>query len=251
MALILTIDIGNSATKLALFKNEELVNTVFQENDFFDIAQFVTYIDSSDYVILSNVSSNNTVFDFISNIKSVYHFNSISNFPINVNYKTPNLLGSDRLAAAIGAHHIYPNCSILIIDVGTCITYDFVSRSNTFEGGAISPGLHLRAKALNVFTGKLPDVSQLLANLKEVSITGNSTINSILSGIINSIRFEIEGYINYYKTIDPNVKVFLTGGQAELFVQTIKNTIFVDLNLVMKGLHITLQHHLKSEAQLS
>lgn len=153
--------------------------------------------------------------------------------PIKINYQTPETLGKDRIAAAVGAYHLFPSRNNLIIDIGTAITIDFLSEKNSFEGGVISPGQELRFRALHEFTGKLP----LEKPNKDELLTPKTTKAAIQQGVQNGIVFEINEYIRCYKEKYENLNVIITGGYAYLFEKRINYPIFAELFLVSIGLN--------------
>lgn len=133
--------------------------------------------------------------------------------PIKLDYLTPETLGADRLAAACGAWVATGGKSAVIIDAGTCITIDYLDAEGIYRGGAILPGLEMKFKALNAYTEKLPLIGKGTAGA--TAVCGRSTEESIRSGVIRATRFEVEGYVDYYRRKDGNAEVFLTGGDAE------------------------------------
>lgn len=132
--------------------------------------------------------------------------------PIGIAYSTPQTLGSDRVAAAVGASVLFPQSDVLIIDIGTAITIDFLSGDGLYHGGIISPGPAMRAKALHTFTGQLPMVDIPATS----GLTGSNTTESIQFGISNGIAFEVEGYINRYTAKNQDIKIVVTGGSAHM-----------------------------------
>ncbi|HLS11032.1 MAG TPA: type III pantothenate kinase, partial [Flavobacteriaceae bacterium] len=138
----------------------------------------------------------------------------------------------DRIALVSGAIQKYPNANVLVIDAGTCITYDFIDATATYYGGAISPGLTMRYKAMHTFTENLP----LLERVKEVSLIGTNTQDSMHSGVLLGMAYEVEGYINAYRKKFPDLITVLTGGDAQFLRDTIKNDIFANTNLLLEGL---------------
>ena len=162
--------------------------------------------------------------------------------PIRNGYVTPETLGFDRLAAAVGAWSLQPFKPLLIIDMGTAITYDFVSESGVFEGGNIAPGLWTRLKSLNHFTGKLPLVEPSI----HFDLLARSTETAIRSGVMQGILFEINGYMESLTRLHPGLFTFLTGGDRIYFDGKLKNGIFVDANLVLTGLNRILRHNVHS-----
>ncbi len=239
----LIIDQGNTATKLYVFKNNSIIYTKKFRN--FD-TQIIHQIDKiiKDYLInaaiYSSVSENDK--KIIKTLEKVdYHiiFSSSTPIPIENLYKSPQTLGSDRLAGAIGANFLFPNTNLLIIDIGTAITYDFVSEKNQYLGGNISPGPHLRFKALNTFTARLPLVQASYPQ----NFIGQNTREAILNGVILGIVHEIQGFIQEAEKNFNKLKPILTGGYADFFGKILKNSIFVEINLVPIGLHRVLEYN--------
>ncbi len=152
--------------------------------------------------------------------------------PIGNSYSTPETLGMDRLAAAVGAWSIQPGNDILVVDAGTAVTYDFISADGVYRGGNIAPGIGLRLKVLHEHTGALPLVD-IQGELPEF---GHDTETAIRSGVINGIRHELDGYIAELASKNPSLLVFLTGGDAEYFDIKAKSTTFAVPDLVLRGL---------------
>ena len=166
-------------------------------------------------------------------------FNETTPIPVDNLYTTKDTLGRDRLAAIIGANNMFPASNVLVIDAGTAITYDFINSKNQYQGGNISPGLHMRFKALHHFTGKLP----LLDPNDDYTLLAKNTAGAIRSGVINGMIFEINGYIQSLKKKHKDLKTILTGGDAIFFDKKLKNTIFVDQNLVLTGLNRIIEYN--------
>lgn len=152
--------------------------------------------------------------------------------PLRIGYSTPHTLGSDRVAAAVGAWNRFPGRNILVIDAGTAITYDVVTGDGVFLGGNISPGMNMRIKSLHEHTGKLPVIDVA----GDTPLIGYSTETALRSGIVSGIQYEIQGYITRLSSEYESLLVFLTGGDAELFEKPIKNRIFAERFLVLEGL---------------
>ncbi len=150
-------------------------------------------------------------------------------------YSTPNSLGKDRIAIAAAAVLLHPGKDVLIIDAGTCITYDFVNKRNEYIGGSISPGLSMRLKSLNTFTSRLP-----LLNMpdvgKDIALIGDSTENSMLSGVFHSAFLEVEAVINQYKRLYSSLITVISGGDYKYFEKLVKSNIFATPNVVVLGL---------------
>ncbi len=231
----LIIDIGNTVAKVALFRGDELVEVLYTSNQSLEILPAVCGRYAIDRAIIA------TVVDLAEQARlqvgklpfPVLWLDSHTRLPVVNLYHTPETLGYDRIAAAVGAHAQYPDKNILVIDAGTCITYEFVDALGQYHGGNISPGLQMRFKALHQFTGRLP----LVVSEGEVPALGYDTETAIRAGVIKGIEHEIEGYIQALKYKYPEVLVFLTGGDDFSFDTNLKSVIFADRFLVLKGLN--------------
>ncbi|MES2138887.1 MAG: type III pantothenate kinase [Bacteroidota bacterium] len=239
----LIIDIGNTRIKAALFENAELKHFfVFEStNALIEAALFNSYLIK--HCIVASVVDN--VESFIDQLKGkapTLLFTSQMPLPLINLYRSTNTLGSDRLAAAVGGASLFPGKNVVVIDAGTCLKYNFVNNNNEFIGGAISPGLKMRFKSLNTFTSKLP---LLDVNENFDTLIGTTTAESILSGVEIGITAEVEGLIDGYKQLFPDINVVLTGGDANFFEKRLKRRIFTDSFLILKGLNCILDHNLK------
>lgn len=238
----LVIDIGNTRSKLAIFKNNKLIK-IFHP-DIFTVS-FLEKI-KTDYPDIRNVLVS-AVGEFSSDIKQFFEKNylnfhqltSNTSLPISNLYETKEQLGKDRIASVVGAHDIYPTQNILIIDLGTAITIDFINKKGQYLGGNISPGMNMRFKALNLLTNNLPQ----LKSDENFSLIAKNTNQAIISGVQNGIIFEIDAYIDKIKSIYPDLIVIFTGGDAIFFDKKLKNTIFVNSNLNFIGLNRILTHN--------
>jgi len=159
--------------------------------------------------------------------------------PIENLYETPETLGKDRIAAAVGANELFPDQNLLIIDAGTAITFDLVSEKNQFVGGNISPGLEMRFKALNQFTGKLP----LVGYQDDFEPIGRNTTEAIRAGVQNGIIFEIAQTIDLFNRNYQNLQIIMTGGDSNFFERKLNYSIFVHFNLTLIGLNRILEHN--------
>lgn len=155
--------------------------------------------------------------------------------PINLAYQSPETLGKDRMAAVVGAYHQFSNQHLLVIDAGSCVTYDFLTERKEYLGGAISPGVQMRLRSMNDFTSKLPLISW--EGGERPQNIGRTTITSMLSGVVNGLIAEMNGFILNYEKQYPELKIVITGGDANFFEKELKNGIFADPNLVLKGLN--------------
>ena len=235
--MLLTIDVGNSRIKAAVFEHNKQVDFfIFEANEalknFENIFQKYPNLQK---IILSSVGKlDEEVVNFIKSQFQTEIIDHKSKFPFTNLYATPETLGIDRMVLAAGATLMYPNQNKLIIDAGTCITYDFVNAENQYLGGAISPGIKIRYKSLNNYTSKLP----LLTLSEDFEIIGNSTKSAIHSGVINGVIFEIEGFISQYSLKNQDLTIILTGGDAEFLAKRLKSTIFANSNFLLESLNL-------------
>ena len=235
--MLLTIDVGNSRIKAAVFEHNKQVDFfIFEANEALkNFENIFEKYPNLQKIILSSVGKlEKEVVDFIQNRFPTEIIDHKSKFPFTNLYATPETLGIDRMVLAAGATLMYPNQNRLIIDAGTCITYDFVNAENQYLGGAISPGIKIRYKSLNNYTSKLP----LLTLSEDFEIIGNSTKSAIHSGVINGVIFEIEGFISQYSLKNQDLTIILTGGDAEFLAKRLKSTIFANSNFLLESLNL-------------
>jgi len=242
----LVIDIGNTQIKLAVFKQDEMLDMA-RYNDI-DIATISNTLQQHNIskTIISSVKKTSLAWEPELKAKTqLLKFNPGMVKSINNRYKTPQTLGADRLAAVVGAHSLYPGKSNLVIDGGTCITYDFVDADGNYFGGSISPGLNMRYNALNHYTAALP---LLEANANFDNKYGDDTVSAITSGVQNGIKFELMGFIESYSKDKQDINIILTGGDNVFFDTLLKNSIFApyiknEPHLVLKGLNAAIEHN--------
>lgn len=238
----LIIDVGNSRIKTAVFKNSEIIyNEVFTTRTFMENIFAVIDKYHCVYGIIASVGSLKK--SLISLLKSKIKLIEVdykTKIPFENAYKTPKTLGVDRIALVAAAFFEYPKKNVLIIDAGTCITYDFINEEGVYLGGAISPGIQMRYKALHHFTEKLP----LLNCNDEVSLVGNTSEKSIHSGIINGVINEIDGFVNDYRKKNKDLTIVLTGGDVNFLANRVKNSIFANPNFLLQGLNTILTYNI-------
>jgi type III pantothenate kinase len=242
----LAIDIGNSQMKMALFNKEGLVQMNVSEGwhqkeyDIFVKGYFIKHI------IVSDVRYQDAPYEEYLKGKDGYmRFTSQSKLPIQNKYETPETLGSDRLAVVMGARHFHKEGPLLVINSGTCITYDLLTKDDEYLGGAISPGFDMRLKAMNHFTGKLPLV-QIEADEEITTLIGRNTRDAIISGAYYGMASEIDAMIDRFNEQYEGIKPVLTGGNWSLFAYNLKNRIFAHPNLVLFGLNAILDYYVKN-----
>ena len=237
----LIIDIGNTSAKLAVFGQGEMKETLRCSNKILDgLSILCNKYPIRKGIVSSVISLTDEIRQALDKLPfPVMEFTYQSPIPITNLYRTPQTLGMDRLAAVIAAYTIKPGHPILVIDAGTCITYDFVDEVGQYRGGNISPGMDMRFKALHTFTDKLP----LVSAEGEMPSYGQTTETAIRSGVIRGIEHEMNGYIEHLRENYPSLLVFLTGGNEFSFDANIKNGIFADGFLVLKGLNRILEYN--------
>lgn len=231
----IAIDSGNTFTKIGIFENGQITHHLKIKNEEMSPSSIPANFSKA---IISSVS--NVDFSFLSTNRNVLFLSGSTKVPVHVKYKTPLSLGMDRLAAVVGATTQYPNQNCLIVNAGTCITFDIIDENSDYLGGSISPGINLRFKALNSFTARLPLIERKTLN---PALAGLSTDQSIESGVLNGVAAEVEGLIKEYYTLYPSLKVILTGGDADFFETRLKGLIFVVPELVLTGLNRILEYN--------
>lgn len=231
----LIIDIGNNSAKFFLFNGEQLVLHTRRANTSFEIIdEWNRQFDIEKVIISSVIAERESLTAEISRLECpVIRFSNSTRIPLSIKYRTPDTLGSDRLAAAVGAWNEAPGHNLLVIDAGSAITVDFIDKEGYYHGGNIAPGIKMRLKALHEFTDRLPMVDKE----GDTPAIGYDTETAIRSGVINGICHEINGYINEFKEKYCEVFVFLTGGDEKPLKNRIKSCIFADKYLVAKGLN--------------
>ena len=191
--------------------------------------------------IMSNVASiSDSKLKKIKNLVQIHIISSLTEVPFKNLYKTPETLGVDRIALVAGAVTQFSGHNVLVIDAGTCITFDFVNSEGEYIGGAISPGLKMRFNSLNHFTANLP----LLEKDDLIDFIGKNTKESMNSGVINGVIQEIDGVINQYKKKFLDLTVVLTGGDTNFLAKQLKSSIFANQNLLLHGLNKILIHNI-------
>jgi type III pantothenate kinase len=244
--LNLVADIGNSRAKCAIFRDRELVESFTADQlTVPQLEDLKARYPSLDKAIISTVASVSP--DLVSYFKSTFptfiDFTHQTRVPLLNKYQTPATLGLDRLAAAVGAHELFPSRDLLVIDAGTAVTFDLVEGNGTFAGGNISPGLRSRFRALHEFTAKLP----LVEASGEVPVIGQTTEEAIVAGVVNGMVFEMDGMIDSMKIRLPEIHTILTGGDAYFFERRLKNRIFVKSEITLIGLNRILEYNVEKQ----
>jgi type III pantothenate kinase len=243
----LVIDIGNTKTKMALIANDDHI--IEQKRvDGFSMETLSSFLSENSHqvthAIISSVSKKisrevTAVFDDQDIQPLILSFQTP--VPLQIHYDTPQTLGTDRIAAAVGGKLLFPEQAVLVIDAGTCITYDYVDEKNNYEGGAISPGISLRYKSIHEHTENLP----LLQPEAPLQFPGKSTTASIHAGVLLAVRLETDGMIERFKENNPHIQTIITGGDAKYFDGKLKNNIFARSNVILLGLNKILNYNLE------
>jgi len=238
-----TIDIGNTLAKLGLFEDDELI-AQFSFQNLQEMFERLNDYSVHKYIIASVKQPYNEISKKLSlNPDQTIFLDQKTTLPFINKYKS-STLGIDRIALVAGAQSKFPQKNVLVIDAGTCITYDFITNESFYLGGAISPGAQMRFKSMYNFTARLPLLQ--LKNQPADEWLGNTTEASMSSGVINGIVGEMESFIQKYQESFGPTQVLISGGDAKFFESRIKATIFAIPELLLVGLNAILRHNASS-----
>lgn len=227
----LVIDYGNSSAKVGIF-NQQVLMSQHVISSLEKLKEFIQHTPAENLIISSVTADPRIILEWAKADRKIILDDTLP-IPIHNRYATPNTLGVDRLAGVCGANHLFPNENCLVIDAGTCITFDFIDKDKKYLGGSISPGLSMRFQAVNTFTAKLP----LVPLGDQMELIGNSTERCIQSGIMNGTLAEMEGLIGQYQKKFSDLRVILCGGDTVFFENNLKASIFAIPDLVLSGLN--------------
>lgn len=235
----LILDFGNTRSKVYVFTEGELTSKkVFLHEEEAQVNAHIASLKFDKAILSATSDKPDYLATLIPDLMVLSHHLS---FPFQIDYSTPKTLGSDRIALAAGAQLLYPEKNTLVIDAGTCITFDFVNDNGNYMGGAISPGLTMRLQSLNTFTDKLPFIE---ANESfNFQLIGKSTKESIQSGVLLGTIAELNGIIEQYDAIYEDLTVILSGGDLDFFALHLKKKIFAHSNLQAMGLNYILDYN--------
>lgn len=236
----LVVDIGNTLIKMAVFQEDTIIKkkTLLKQDFFKNLEELQQKYPQITHSIVSSVGKTSS--KWIQKLEEKSFVIQLSQDLPQVftnKYATPATMGQDRIALVSAAAKAYPGENVLVIDAGTCITYDIKNNHNEYFGGAISPGLQMRYNAMHTFTEKLP----LLEPEEEVEFTGNSTKNSMHAGVVFGISAEIDQRIDAYRAQYKDLTIILTGGDAQFLCKRLKNSIFANSNFLLEGLNNILE----------
>ncbi|HEX2920066.1 MAG TPA: type III pantothenate kinase [Bacteroidales bacterium] len=237
----LIVDIGNSCVKIAVADNKGIVVSQCITDDIKELENIIRETNPGK-AIISSVKEFPEGFSGLINkkIKYVHVLSHKSRLPFSIGYRTPETLGTDRIAAIAGAYNHFGGTDSLVIDAGTAIKYD-VLLSNCFKGGNISPGIDIRFKALHNFTGKLP----LIEKTHNYNSPGGDTAEAITAGVINGVIYEINEYIRTFEVNYPGIRVILTGGDGSFLHNKLDHKTDYLPGIVIKGLNFILEYNAK------
>ncbi|MCR9174063.1 MAG: type III pantothenate kinase [bacterium] len=235
----LVVDAGNTNVKLGRFENGQLIDVMrYSSPNEFEAVKNQIKATHPKFVVISSVVSSHLAEEILQTHEGMVVSPSTP-IPIANTYETPNTLGMDRLCNAVAVASRMDTEFGVSIDIGTCIKFDIVSKTEGYLGGSIAPGIDLRYKSLNDYTENLP----LLSNKSTTSIVGKDTKTSMQSGVMNGMRAEIEGLVSYYESQFQSLTFFVTGGDANFFDIQGKNNIFAVENLTLEGLFEIYKHN--------
>ena len=239
--LNLAIDIGNTRVKAGVFSGNEIVKTFSFDHWSLDIVVELKSALDIDRIIAGSVRSlNKKEKIWFKHAPDVILLDHLTPLPVRIGYHTPETIGADRVAVIVGAWNMFKHESSLVIDAGTCITYDLIQSDGTYLGGNISPGLRMRLMAMHKFTQKLPqtDLSEWLIDM------GTDTKTALQAGAQTGAMYEIRGFIQSYRELFEKLNILLTGGDSHFFVNKLKTKIFVTPELALQGLNGILEFNL-------
>lgn len=234
----LVVDYGNTSAKVGFFHQQELAEKKII-GSLEEVRELLRESDAENVLISSVSHSAEDLMAYAVKGRRKFILDHRLPLPVVNHYATPETLGVDRIAGICGGLQLFPGFNTLIIDAGTCITYDLIDAARNYRGGAISPGFRMRFRAMHEFTARLPQVDPV----KEPAFIGDSTVVSMQSGVYYGMLAEIEGIIARYGTEYEKMKVVLTGGDAGIFENRVKAPIFASPNLVLIGLNSILNHN--------
>ena len=239
----LAIDIGNTRVKTAVFQDDIMLFNDFQFHENFK--EYLTSVIGKyriKHAIVSSVGKlKEDYYSFLNDLVDLHILSHTTKVPFINKYKTPSSLGVDRIALVAACVFQYPNKNVLVFDVGSCITYDFINHKNEYIGGGISPGIQMRYKSLNSYTSNLPNLN----SINKIPNIGDTTENAIHLGILKGVIFEINGVIDMFLAKNKKLTIVLTGGDTIFLAKNIKSTIFANPNFLLEGLNGILTYNIE------
>jgi type III pantothenate kinase len=234
MMYTLCLDFGNTRLKAALFADGALKEVfVLRADVLAHLAELLEQYKPEQSILSSVVHHDEAVETLLQQQTAFHKLSNLSRLPFTIPVGKPETVGADRLAIAAAAVHLFPKSNNLVIALGSCITYNFINQEHQLIGGAISPGMEMRFKAMHQFTAKLP----LVKGVWNVPLIGYDTTTNLQSGVVYGMAKEMDGFISEYAERFCNFNVLLTGGDIGFFEPHLKNKIFADPDLIFKGLY--------------
>lgn len=239
----LIIDVGNTRIKIAVFNNGKIIHSesITGKSVVIKAEELINKFECENAIISSVGKLKKTQTAKLHSVINLIELTSETKTPFINKYSTPKTLGMDRVALVSAAVTLFPNKNVLVIDVGTCITYDYIDINTHYYGGAISPGIQMRYKSLNKFTKNLPLLEPKYTN----QFIGESTDSCIHTGVVKGTISEIDSFINYYRKKNKDLTVVLTGGDTKFLANRLKNSIFANPIFLLEGLNAILTYNLQ------
>lgn len=233
------LDFGNTRLKAGVFLGDQLIETiVLNDQSLQDIEQLIQKYKPQFSILSSVIFHDPAIESLLAAHTSFIKLDAKTKLPFTTPVSKPETIGADRLALCAFATHFFPGKNTLVVALGSCITYNFITKFHSFNGGSISPGMEMRFKSLHTLTAALPLITfDSQKNHWDFPLIGYDTKTNILSGVLLGMAAEIDGIINAYKEKFDNFNVLLTGGDTANFVQHLKNKIFADPFMILKGLY--------------
>lgn len=247
----LVVDVGNSLVKYGLYnlQHKLILSKSIIESAFLEELKvlFGAYPKITHSILSASGTINQQWASFLQLHTECLVFTQKTPVPIQNNYYTTETLGLDRIANAVSAKYEYPHTNCLMVDLGTCITYDFINRNGVYQGGAISPGIEMRFKAMHTFTANLPFIHE--NNKLPIDYLGKTTEDCLKIGVLQAVIHEIEGFAKQYSADYEHLTLLLTGGNAQVLAERVKNSIFVNLNFQLVGLYQILIYNINANKE--
>ena len=243
----LVIDIGNTRVKSAVFKQDKLIEAWVWERSatMKNCADVLSSYQVTAVMVASVGGDFKELHHFLkSSVPHYFVLNATTLLPFTSRYDTPGSLGVDRIAVVAAAQYLYPSANCLVIDAGSCITYELITSEGIYLGGGISPGIQMRYNAMNTQTASLPLLSATDHTVFPIPTIGTSTVSCMHSGVLLGVRHEIAGWIAAIEADLENLTVILTGGDAKYLSKQLKSTIFAHPNLALVGINQLLQYQI-------
>jgi type III pantothenate kinase len=237
----LALDIGNTRTKLGLFRGNELVEqAIWTDWTLAELLAFGNHAGVNRVMVSSVAEPDEALREGLAEHFQVLELTHLTPLPFENQYKTPKTLGKDRLAAVAGAHFLFPNKNCLAVDCGTCIKYDVLTAGGVYEGGNIAPGALMRIQAMHQFTARLPEVRMGMPD----DFTGHSTETALQNGALRGAVLEIQGFVRLFERKHGHLTTILTGGDAAFFQPHLDiKDLIREPDLTLFGLNHILQHN--------